>query len=333
MASATKNIIANGSLYFRMLSFSVPVLFFNACYMAIKGGYGFTKDIMKANIISMIVKFVLNYIFIILMGKGIVYMALSSFIGAASILIYGLVDLNKTKIYQFIEIKHFKFDFVLVKNILIVSIPVIVEKSLISFSFIVINSQVLVYGETVLAAYGITNRINSMFFRVLGGLGSGIATIVSQNFGANKYQRIKDTLKFSMVYAVIISSIFAGLIFLTDNMLVGFLAGDDLVLTNHTLNAISTYSISIIPWAIFQVYLGLFMGLGRTKYNLIISLMRLYLFRLPLIVAFTNFTNFGEYSIWIAMLISNILTGLLGYLVYVFTFKKTIIDKISGKIA
>ena len=45
----------------------------------------------------------------------------------------------------------------------------------------------------------------------------------------------------------------------------------------HTIDAMSVYSISVIPWAVFQVILGVFQGYGKTKYNLYISFIRVYL--------------------------------------------------------
>ena len=64
-----------------------------------------------------------------------------------------------------------------------------------ALSFIVINTFVVKYGNEVLAAYGIGNRINSIIYVLVNGIGSAIAILVGQNIGARKIKASKKSFK------------------------------------------------------------------------------------------------------------------------------------------
>jgi len=315
LASATEGIIDSGMTYFKVLLISVPFMLMNAVFLSYKGGFGETAAIMKYQVASMIVKVAFNYIFIIVLNKGISYLAIATLIGQILVSFIAFYDLrhhkNKSKV-----IRNFSYNQTTMKEILRVSLPVIIERSSLSYSFVMVNSQVLKYGETVLAAYGITNRINSLFFRTIGGLGSGLATIVSQNYGNKNQARIHKVFRRGMIIGLIFSVVFAGIILFGQSRFAGSFAHEDLLLKGHVMNAVSVYSISIIPWCVFQVIMGMFTGAGATKYNLYITIARLYVFRLPSIMIMTQFKDLGAYSIWVAMLLSNLITALYAIILY-----------------
>ena len=68
--------------------------------------------------------------------------------------------------------------------------------------------------------------------------------------------------------------------------------------------------------ALFQNYLGIFNGAGRTRYAMILSSARLWIIRLPLLLIFKLFTDIGSSGIWYAMVISNFLILLVGAWLY-----------------
>ena len=68
--------------------------------------------------------------------------------------------------------------------------------------------------------------------------------------------------------------------------------------------------------AMFQSYLSLFNGAGKTQYSFIMTTVRLWALRIPMILIMKNFTDIGRSGIWWAMLISNFLVVILGALLY-----------------
>ncbi len=271
---------------------------------------------MNINLVAMGIKIVITYVFIFQLDMGIKGLAISTIIGTMFVSVYAFYDMFIRSTLMKLSFKYLRFSKHVLITLFMIGIPIIIEKSSISFSFIVMNKYVIGFGEKVLAGYGITNRINSLFFSLVAGFGTGLAPIISQNLGAGQPERAKSGIKKTYFMALGIAACIVSVVLPFRESLAGVFSKGDTEVLYHTVNAISVYSISVLPWAIFQVTNGIFQGTGHTKYNMIISIMRIYCFRLPIVVLFINLTKLSEYSIWYGMLISNILTGLFALILY-----------------
>lgn len=67
---------------------------------------------------------------------------------------------------------------------------------------------------------------------------------------------------------------------------------------------------------IFQVFMGSYQGSGETKFSLIVSMLRLWAFRIPLILYFKNVLLLPSSSLWYAMVISNFAALYVGVILY-----------------
>ncbi len=74
-------------------------------------------------------------------------------------------------------------------------------------------------------------------------------------------------------------------------------SGDDALLYQNIMGSMMVIAPSIVPWALFQVVVGAFQGVGMTKLALLISFIRLYIFRLPMIILFSRVFELGPSSI------------------------------------
>ena len=67
----------------------------------------------------------------------------------------------------------------------------------------------------------------------------------------------------------------------------------------------ATVSSVFMCW--YSVLCGVFNGAGHTKYTFILGILRLWVFRIPLILLFQRVTDWGITGIWIAMILSNLM--------------------------
>ncbi|MDF2611891.1 MAG: efflux family protein [Lachnospiraceae bacterium] len=243
-ASITDSLLPVAGKYFKMTSLSTPIIFINAIYFGQKQAQGDTTRILRINAYSIVLKIITTYLLIYQFKFGLISLAVSTFLSQMFILVYAWVSL--------------------------------------SYGFVMVNQVIIRYGDNVLAAYGITNRINSVLFSTVAGIGTGLAIIITQNLAQNQTARVKVAIKLSMLIAVILSTVVGFTLLLFKIPVANVMTRGDADVLRHTLNAMSVYSISVIPWAVFQVIIGIFQGYGKTKYNLLISFMRVYLFRLPI---------------------------------------------------
>jgi Na+-driven multidrug efflux pump len=94
-------------------------------------------------------------------------------------------------------------------------------------------------------------------------------------------------------------------------------------LFNHdaqTISLAAEYTLYLhlgLPFmGVFQTYLSTFQGSGDTKFSFLLAITRLWVFRIPLVLIFMNFTNLGPSGVWYAMLISNLLSVFVGMFLY-----------------
>jgi putative MATE family efflux protein len=315
-AAVTESLSEIANYYFRIVLFSVPFIFFNAAYLAIKRAIGETSVAMKINMLAIAVKLVLTYSLIFHFHLGIMGLGISTFFGTIIISFYGIYDLFWKKGDFRLQLKSIYFDKSILKSIAKISLPSMIEKTIVSFSFVLLNKYILAYGEMVLAAYAVTNKVNSMFFSTVTGFGTGLSVFISQNLGARKHERIRKGIRqaFKIVLSVSILIIIPFYFFRKD--IAHVFAKDDFVFWQHIVNAMTIYSNTVIPWGVIQIVIGIFEGTGNTRINLFVSLIRVYVFRLGLLLIFMNFTGLEEKSVWVTMLVSNNLTALLSLAIY-----------------
>lgn len=320
-ASATQAILPTANDYFRLTALSSPFVFINSIYVSVKRAEGDIFKAMRVNTAGMILKIILTYLLIFQFDLGLRSLAISTIIGTMFVSGYALYDLFYKPSIMKLSIHDLKFSRKFLIGLAIIAIPVIIEKSSISFSFIVLNKYVISHGENVLASYGITNRVNSMFFATVTGFASGLSPIISQNLAVGQANRAREASRKTFVVAVSLAVIVMMIFWPLKGMIAGYFAKGDPMILYHTLNAMGIYSVSVIPWALFQVANGVFQGTGHTKYNMVISIMRIYLFRLPIVIILSRYSDLGEFSIWYAMLFSNLLTGLFALCLYLYRKK------------
>lgn len=142
-----------------------------------------------------------------------------------------------------------------------------------------------IYGESVpLACAGIITKVNMIYMSVVIGLSQGLQPIVSFNYGAKKYDRVKKAYSLAMKYALIISIIsFLAFQLIPKEIISLFGSGSDMY-----------YKFAVEYFRIFLFFTFLncfqpissnfFTAIGKPKKGIFLSLTRQILFLLPLII-------------------------------------------------
>lgn len=324
LAGASGDLLEVSKEYFQLVILTLPLSFFNNIYFGEQRAIGNNKQIMVLSVASIVIKFIASYVMIIQCKMGIAGLGYSSMIATAFTSLFAIYDLFFKKTEMRLKFKDFGFSWKVIVIVFLVSIPIIVEKSTQSFGNVIINGYATGLGEKVLSAYGITNRINSIIFSFSSGFGIALVGIISQNRSIGNIERIKEAKKKGLILSLAIVSGLLVIVFSLSGVISNIYAGSDTELYSLILTAMSIYTISAIPWTVMHIYFGIFQGYQKTHYTLIVSLCRLWLFRVLLVGVLIRFTQMGAYAIWYGMLISNILAMMMSILIYILKFKKNI---------
>lgn len=146
--------------------------------------------------------------------------------------------------------------------------------------------------------------------------------MISQNIGAGRYDRAMDAFKKVMVYNVAAGAIAYAIA-------MGFLPQISSMFAKNNpefqqlIAEIFTYeAMGFIPLGINSSVMALLYGLGKTKISLIISMSRVFIFRVPVLWFLQQYTSLGSESVGIVMMVSNVSVAFVAILAAVIVIKK-----------
>ncbi|MDD5529094.1 MAG: MATE family efflux transporter [bacterium] len=212
-----------------------------------------------------------------------------------------------------------KWDFALDKEIwrkiFVIGIPVSLQMIVVSLSGTLIMSLVNTFGVQMTAAYGIGMQLDQLAFMPAMAIGMSVSSMVAQNLGAKRYDRVREITKLSILLSLAMSLVFFIIFYTFPTQVASFFTKESsvLVLTKEYIRIVSfTYFIFSIMFALQ----GVVRGAGDTMYMLIFGLIGFVGVRYPLAYALTKFTTMREYGIWVAILISTFVGLVLNYWYY-----------------
>ena len=238
---------------------------------------GDTKTYRNVLIISFFLNIILNPIFIFgflfIPAFGVKGIAIATLIAqfVAFIIILFKVILNKR--VKEITKEFFSIKFYYLKNIFFQSMPITIAISGYSIAASIVFTFIGLSGESAVAGYGAATRIEQVVLLPILGINTAIISIISQNFGANHFDRVKQTYFTSIKYGLFIM-IFSGiLVYFTSGIVPSFFSNNSEVIDYGTRYLkISAFILPAYP--IFFLSNGFFMALKKSENAMINNLLR-----------------------------------------------------------
>jgi putative MATE family efflux protein len=208
-----------------------------------------------------------------------------------------------------LQFKGFRPNLNTIKKIYSVGFPSIIMLSITSVTTYCLNNILMKFTSTATAVFGIYFKLQSFAFMPIFGINNGMVPIVSYNYGANNKNRLMETIKLSIKYAVAIM-LLALVVFqsVPQYLLSLFNASEDMLRLG--VPALRIISLSYI-FAGFSVVAGsVFQALGNGLLSLMVSVGRQLVILIPAayLLSFTNNVNMVWWSYPIAEIASVILS-------------------------
>jgi len=313
----TGELLLEATSYLQVIFIGLPMMFLFFSFTTIKQGQGDTLTPMKYGALSLLLNIILDPIFIFVFGLGVKGAAMATVLSRGLFAIYAIYKLFINDDIDSITInkKLLKPNIIDSKKLLSVAIPSSVGQATEAFGFTILTMFVLSFGESTVAAFGITNRINSLILMPAMGIGTALATIVGQNIGADNIKRSKQAVKTSALLSTVFLGLGGIIILLSADNLIGLFTNNDEVLSQGTY-FLKLITLGLPLMGFYRVFIGTFQGSGHTVLSMMLMTARLWVFRIPLVVILKNATYLGEKSIWFAMILSNVLICLISFGMY-----------------
>lgn len=193
---------------------------------------------------------------------------------------------------------YLKLDKKIVKEIYSVGLPAIIMQALMSFMTYGVN---IIFGAVSMAAvtaYGLFYKIQQFVFFAAFGLRDAITPIVAFNYGLKDHKRVKDGIKYGILYTSIIMIVGTiGLQIFAGPLVNLFGLSDETAKLCILATRIISVGFLFAGWNI--AIQGVFQGLGCGISSLVISLLRLCVVVLPLAWLLSKFSN-GINIMWLS---------------------------------
>lgn len=329
MAKTPDEFIAVGKLYFIIETFSLVIMFFNNVYMAIERARGNSKRILYLNVIIIVVKLSLTAWFVYGLKGDVTSIAIATLLSQLALFVIAIRNMGgKEGIFGF-SIKSISVNREVASPMIILSLPVIVEKFSFAIGKVIVNSMSTAYGALTVGALGISNNIGGLTTNPQGGFQEGGAAIISQNLGAKKYDRAFDAFKKILICNIIIGAVGYVVTMVNLHTISGVFAKNDIVFQEMIEHIYRYEAMGAVALGVHASVMALLYGYGLMKYTFFVNFMRVFAFRVPVLWFLQNYTNLGSDSVGIVMMISNIGVGVLSLVIACIELRK--IRKIQRK--
>ncbi len=153
---------------------------------------------------------------------------------------------------------------------------------------IVLNN--ILYGSDIpIACVGVISKVNQMFMAICIGISQGSQPIWGFNYGAKKYDRVRQAYRYSVTACTVIATIFFFCFQIFPHQIVGIFGTGSELYFQFAERYLKIFMFMTFANGIQPVSSGFFTSIGMAKLGIVMSLTRQVIFLLPLIIIFPLF--------------------------------------------
>ena len=280
-------------------------------------------------IINIILDPVLIYGWFGFPAMGVAGAAYATVIGQIASALLGLIFHLKQNREIENGLQYMKPDIKIIKSIYSIGLPAIIAQALMSVMTYGMNIILGSISESTVTAYGLYYKVQQFILFAAFGLRDAITPIVSFNHGMRSKRRVKAGIKYGISYTILIMLIGLAVIeiFAVPFSSLFGLSGETQAIC---ISAMRIISLSFIFAGINIAYQGIFQALDGGFESLIISILRQFLFVLPIAWGFSLLARQSAdriWTVWMTFIIAEALSCIVATL-----FMKKINRKVIEKL-
>lgn len=335
---ANDEILPYAKKYFNILILGLPFLGWAMMSNNSIRAEGKPKVAMYTMIIPAVSNILLDYILIYQfdMGiKGAAWATTTGYVLSGSYTLWfflsGKSELSATR-------KSVRLAKPIVKEISSIGSITLVRQSMFSLLAIILYSQLdkwgqIEYAETLgesggshaIAIYGLIRGFTLFVAFPIIGIMQGLMPIVSFNYGAKNWDRVKDAIWLAVKATTVISLMLLSIIVFFPQELIGIFTSDHDLMA-HTPRVLQLIFISLPVMGIGFIGGAYFQAIGKPMPALVLTLARQGMFMIPLMYILSNFI--GLDGVWAALPSGEILAGIWsGIWLYLEVNKKPVVQE------
>ncbi len=249
--------------------------------MPIMMAYNFIASIMRAVgdsvrpmiylLIGGIVNVVLNIFFILVLDMDVAGVAIATIASQLISGIISLIALIKNTGYSQLKFKYIKIYKQELVDVIKVGIPSGIQGCTFSLSNVIIQSYINAFGAVVMAGVSVASQVEQFVMVPLQSVGLACMAFVGQNYGAHNVDRIKTSIKYSMLISVIYGVVVGAIFVLLSDKICYIMTDDSEVVAYAKIKVFWLCAFSAIA-GIYESLSGAMRSIGKSTTTMIICI-------------------------------------------------------------
>ncbi|MFL0198028.1 MATE family efflux transporter [Clostridium sp. WILCCON 0269] len=306
---STMNYTKNYTLTMFLGGFSIIL---NFALEQIVRSEGASKESMNGMIISTVLNFIFDPIFILIIRLNVVGVALSTILANIASCIYYIYYLETKSEHLRKFIYCFRISLKDKMEIYKIGISRLLMSAFLIITTLLLNNFSIEYGDNVVAGFGIALRITQVPEFLSMGLYLGIIPLIAYNFSNKNFVRLRSGIRQSALFIGILSIVFGALVYIFKLPIIGLFSNDSSVIS------IGAYIMAaMLISTLFNGFTGLFTGVfqasGQGIPTAIMSVTQGTLY-IPVIIILHNL--FGLHGVIWSMTVTEVITCIIGFILY-----------------
>lgn len=241
-----------------------------------------------------VVNIVLDPVFIFGLKMEITGAAIATIIGQTSTLLYFMYAFLKGKTTLKINLKKFKYDKNIFKEIFTIGVPASLNQMLMGVATVIVNNIAVGYGTLTVAGMGVAMKIMTIGTFVFMGFSAGCQPLVGYNYGCNNIPRVKEIIKKGIIITSIIGLSLALIFGVFANSLIGLFTSEPEVINKGAI--ILRALIISLPFVGGQmISTTSAQSMGKVVVAFILSISRQGLLYMPLLIILNKVFGFSGF--------------------------------------
>lgn len=320
---ATPDIMEYGTQYLVITAYGAPQVIFALVASNLIRGSGDAIKPMIIMITASVINIILDPMMILGLGPfpemGVRGAALATVIAQSFGAILALYYLLAHRTAFRIRVGHLRPNMPILGDIYRVGAPSSILEITESLCFILFNIAVSSFGSIAIAAVGIVLRIADLAFMPIIGLSHGLLPIIGFNFGAGYLKRLWKAVKLASVSIMLVLGVITLFIEIFAPKVVGIFSDNPELLT-ITVPAMRIMLSAMLLIGPSVMFITTFQGLSKGTMALILSLVRQFIFFLPLLYLLRYLL--GLHGVWLSLPASDVLGFIVTFFIIYREYRK-----------
>lgn len=275
---------------------------------------------MGAVLTGAILNIILDPLFIFVFAMGVKGAAIATVISQTASAIITLFFLTGKKAILKIRLKMMAPDFKIIKNIFSLGISPFIMRSTESLISIVMNRGLQSYGgDAYVGSLTIMQSVMQLMSAPIAGFTQGIQPIISFNYGAGNFQRVRQTYRRMIAIAGIFSFVTTAFVMLRPDLF-AHLFTREAEIVSIVVNRMPLFMCGMLLFGVQMAIQPTFLALGQAKISLFIACLRKIILLVPLALILPYFM--GVNGVYVAEPISDFLSAGTAIVLFLLNIKK-----------